>query len=88
MSVGGHCCIDSKLTLAEEVLKMVEQPDSHWILHVNALHAGEVASSFGYTLADTHDAVVKESPGVAIGSIWITETWGRGRKESCHLGTY
>ena len=81
VSVGGHSCVDSKLTLAEKVLEVVEQPDSHWILHVNALHAGEVASSFGYTLTDSHDAVVKESPGVAIGSIWITETWGRGRKE-------
>ena len=79
VSVGSHSCVDGKLALAEKVLKVVEQPDSHRILHVNALHTGEVASSFCYTLTDTHYTVVKESPGVAIGSIWITETWGRER---------
>lgn len=44
MSIGGHGCVNSKLALAEKVFEVVEQPDSHWILHVNALHTSEVAS--------------------------------------------
>ena len=82
MSIGSYSCVDSKLALTEKVLKMVEHPDSHGILHVHSLHACEVASCFSYTLTDSHDAVVKESPGVAVGGKRITETCGR--KETCH----
>ena len=79
VSIGGHSCIDSKLALTKEVLEVVQHPDSHRVLHVDALHAGEIASSFSHTLTNSHNAVVKESPGVAIGSIWIIETcWGGG----------
>lgn len=78
MSIGSNSCVDSKLTLAEKVLEVVEKPDSHWVLHVYTLHASEIASRLGHTLTDSHDAIVEESPGVAIGSIWITETWRRG----------
>lgn len=74
VSIGGHSCVNGKLALAEKVFKVVEKPDSHWILHINALHTGEIASRLSHTFTDSHDAVVKEGPGVAIGSIWITET--------------
>ena len=80
VSVGSHSSVDSKLALAKEVFEVVEHPDSHWVLHVNTLHTGEIASSLSHTLTDSHDAVVKESPGVAIGSVGITEAWGE-RKE-------
>ncbi len=74
VSVGSYSCIDGKLALAEKIFEVVEHPDSHWVLHVDTLHAGEIASRLSHTLTDSHDAVVKESPGVAIGSVWITET--------------
>ena len=80
VSVGSHGSVDSKLALAEKVFKVVEHPDSHRVLHVDTLHTGEIASSLSHTLTDSHDAVVKESPGVAIGSVGVTEAWGE-RKE-------
>lgn len=56
---------------------MVEKSDTHRVLHVNTFNTGQVASRLCNTLTDAHNAVVKESSGVAIGRIGITETCGR-----------
>ena len=76
MSIGSYCSIHSELSLAEEVLEVVEQTDSHGVLHVYTFHTGQVASSFSNTLTDSHDAVVKKCPGVSICCVRITETCG------------
>ena len=74
VGIGSHSSVDGKFTLAEEVFKVVEQANAHRVLHVKAFNAGQVASTFSHTLTDAHDAVVKESSGVAVCSKGITET--------------
>lgn len=74
MRIGSNSSVDSEFSLTEEVLEVVEQPYTHGVLHVHTLDAGQVTSRLSHTLADTHDAVVEESSGVAVRSVRITET--------------
>lgn len=52
---------------------MADDPHFGRLLGIQAFDAGQVVRDLRSTLAETHDAVVQESSGVAIRGIGVTE---------------
>lgn len=82
LSISSNGSIDSKLSLSQEILKMIEKSNVDSIFHVNTFHTGHVSSYFRRCLTEAHDTVVKESPGVAVSRVGVIETCKKKTGES------
>ena len=79
LRVGNDRCIYRELSLGQVALQVVEHTHAERVFHVHSFHAGHVASSLRHTLAEAHDPVVQEGPGVAIGTKGIGKAYGSNK---------